>query len=218
MTTVNSARPPAISQPPAGTPAPMHVSLENDGGIEGILLELEEQSRRSRDLRNDARDARREQQAESIAETRKSAKLALAGALVKSVAETAASIATTAQGSDGTGTTEGIPSGGMTTSAASQTSASSAAAATGQGGAAGGAVGQGIIGLTEMSGSVIDHFAQKATTRAEVAEHAAETFGDVAEDAAQAEQDAQGMSDRALQHLEAILTARRDAEAAILRG
>jgi hypothetical protein len=50
-----------------------------------------------------------------------------------------------------------------------------------------------------------------------VAGHAADAYGDVADDAAQAEQDAQRMSDRALQHLDAIQTARREAEAAILR-
>ena len=73
-------------------------------------------------------------------------------------------------------------------------------------------------GVGQMTSTVFDHLASRATTSGQVAEHAAETYGDVADDAAQAEQDAQGMIDRARQHLDSILTARRDAEAAILRG
>ncbi len=66
MTSVNTTRPPAMASHAAPAPAPMHVPLENDGGIESIVLELEDQSRRSRELRNDARDAGRDQQAIGI--------------------------------------------------------------------------------------------------------------------------------------------------------
>ncbi|MBK6807343.1 MAG: hypothetical protein IPL19_23535 [Sandaracinaceae bacterium] len=218
MTSVNTTRPPAMASHAAPAPAPMHVPLENDGGIESIVLELEDQSRRSRELRNDARDAGRDQQAIGIKEARKSATLALVGSLVKTAAETAASIGSAARSGQSetpsTGAT-GAPAGGAPVATAAANTPPGAGTQPESGSGAGVEVG---VGVGKMTSAVFDHFAARATTRGEVAGHAADAYGDVADDAAQAEQDAQRMSDRALQHLDAIQTARREAEAAILRG
>lgn len=219
MTSVNTARPPAPPPHHSATPAPMHVPLENDGGIESIVLELEDQSRRSRELRNDARDASRDQQAMGIKQARKAATLALVGSLVKSTAETAASIGSAARSGQGE-----TPATGASGASAGGAPAGATAAANTPPGVdtppeTGGGSGVDLgVGVGKMTSALFDHLAARATTRSEVAGHAAEAYGDVADDAAQAEQDAQRMSDRALQHLDAIQTARREAEAAILRG
>jgi hypothetical protein len=240
MTTPIPAASPRPPYPAQGPTAPTRVSVPNDGGIEAIILDLENQTRRSRELRNDARDARRDQQALGIRQAHKSARIALAGSLVRQVGEAAASFAQSAArggetDADASGaqagarpapdgskavcgdapmadnaTITGEPAGGETSGASKvgNTPDHARAAAIAQSAAAG----------VEAAGTVIDHFAQRAATRGEVADHAAQTYGDVAADAEQAAQDARGMVDRARQHLDAILTARRDAEAAILRG
>jgi hypothetical protein len=215
MTSVNTTRPPAMASHAAPAPAPMHVPLENDGGIESIVLELEDQSRRSRELRNDARDAGRDQQAIGIKEARKSATLALVGSLVKTAAETAASIGSAARSGQSETPRARRATGGAPVATAAANTPPGAGTQPESGSGAGVEVG---VGVGKMTSAVFDHFAARATTRGEVAGHAADAYGDVADDAAQAEQDAQRMSDRALQHLDAIQTARREAEAAILRG
>ncbi|MCA9536320.1 MAG: hypothetical protein KC593_21695 [Myxococcales bacterium] len=240
MSRIPSSPPPAPSLPAGEAALPPHVSIPNDCGIEGIVLQLEEQSRRSRELRNDARDARREQQAAGIRQAHKSARLALAGSLVKQVAQTAASLAQSVgggerasdsnagspkvcgAGAETQGSVADLPGGALGTGTPDTTAGASVKPAAGRGNSApsgpSGTWTQAIAAAGEASGTLLEHFAQRATTRAEVAANAAGAYDDVADDAAQAEQDASRMADRALSHLDAIMSARRDAVAAILRG
>lgn len=220
---------------PAGGRAPLpHVAIAEDGGIEAIVLELEQQSQRSRQLRNDARDAARERQAASIRQTRRAARFALAGSLVQQAASAAASLGQSLSGagraerargtaaeqpaaaSSGTDTAPVAPSAGRASAGGAPGDASGDQAAPATDRRAAGVHGAATLGQT--AGTLLEHLGGRASTRAEVAEHAEKTYRDVAEDAGQAEQDARRMSDKALQHLDAILTARREAQAAIVRG
>ena len=236
MTRVSSSPPPHF--PSADSGAPPHVPLANDGGIEGIVLQLEDQSRRSRALRNDARDVRREQQAVGIRQARKSARLALAGSLVQQVGQAAASIAQSAgRGADSASTTNASTNAqgcvqvdkapgelcelGPDIAITGEATGRGSGAGKAQNGvttSSGAAWSQAAGSAAELSGTLLNHFATRATSRAEVAQHASELYGDVAADAEEAAKDAGRMAERALQHLDAILSARREAEAAILRG
>ncbi|MBP7682907.1 MAG: hypothetical protein KBB95_13470, partial [Deltaproteobacteria bacterium] len=151
MTSVNTHRPPAMASHAAPAPAPMHVPLENDGGIESIVLELEDQSRRSRELRNDARDAGRDQQAIGIKEARKSATLALVGSLVKTAAETAASIGSAARSGQSETPSTGATGAPVATAAANTPPGAGTQPESGSG--AGVEVG---VGVGKMTSAVFD--------------------------------------------------------------
>ena len=201
--------------PESSAAAPSHlasVSLSGGSGLEEVILALDDQARRARELRGQARDAKRSQQRARIADQRGAARRALGATVVRSVAEVAV---TAARASAGSSSAENSGDVAPTATPPTQDAVDAVDAGASRGG---GAWGLGAKVAGDLGGGLLEYGARRDEQRAAMHEHATSLQADIARDAEAAADAADQSADRAMRHLDAIDQARRDAIAAILRG